>query len=99
MDHTLTRFFDLITDHSPAKTQLPSDQGTLINLYDYLSLNHESLSNHKVLKSEILQVFREIGNATSLTRLLEETMFLQKSRDKLLIHDIVSYGTIFINNY
>jgi hypothetical protein len=57
-----------------------------------LEKRQEKLISCKVLKSEILQAFREIGNAISLIRLIESNLSLQVSRDKIFINDVVSYG-------
>lgn len=99
MDHTLSRFFQLVLDHGPKKSQIPIDYDTVTStffltsaLYDFLSSEYEKLINHKALKSEVLQAFREIGNAIALTKQLEDAVIMQSNCDKILINDIISYG-------
>ena len=43
-------------------------------LFSYLEKKFETLASHKSLKSEILQAFREIGNAIMLVKCLEDCL-------------------------
>ena len=61
-------------------------------LFAFLHKRHDKLISFKVLKSEILQAFREIGNAVCLINFIEDSLCLESSNSKILIQDVVSYG-------
>lgn len=102
MDHTMNKFFDSITELCPYQTQIPLEHDNSASLFEYLVKEYNNLANYKLLKSEILQAFREIGNAVMVTKLLEETLSSEANRDKLLMQDIVSYepeANCFLNKF
>jgi hypothetical protein len=73
----------LLHDHG-----LDRATGDIRETYDHLYQTYIALIKFKELKSEILQGFRELGNAIVVTHLLEDHMRLQHTLSRNLIRDI-----------
>lgn len=63
--------------------------GDIRSIYDQLRQKYIDLISYKEFKSEILQGFREMGNAIVVIMLLEEHMRLKFNLSKNLIKDVI----------
>lgn len=93
IDHTMEKFVNSILELAPYPIQFPIEFDSLSAMYSFLENRHDKLINCKFLKSEILQAFREIGNAISIIKFIEDTLNFDTSTKKILINDVVSYDT------
>jgi Cytoplasmic Fragile-X interacting family len=71
VDQVMVQTIELIASSFKERQIFP---GTTKDIFDQLFVQYRSLIAYKEFKSEILQSFREIGNAIVVTQIIDEHM-------------------------
>lgn len=92
----MPKFFGHIANLTSTQINFPVERADFESQYLFQMQQYRELANYKELRGEILQVFREVGNAVCVTRVLEDIIVAETSLEQYLVQDIVPFSN-FIN--
>ncbi|KAJ3102395.1 Cytoplasmic FMR1-interacting protein 2 [Phlyctochytrium planicorne] len=72
--HTMTAYINVIQKGTPQSMRLPLFEYGTEGTYEYFLAHLKPLVTYKDLQPEVLQAFREVGNAVLLIRCLDEAL-------------------------
>lgn len=91
----MPKFFGHIANITNTSISFPVDRADFESQYLFQTQQYKELANYKELRGEILQVFREIGNAVCVTRVLEDIIVTETALEQYLVQDIVPFSISF----
>lgn len=88
----MPKFLGHISNLSKSSIRFPVERADFESQYEYQVQQYKELANYNELRGEILQVFREIGNAVCVTRVLEDIVIAETSLEQYLVQDVVPFS-------
>ncbi|OAJ36290.1 hypothetical protein BDEG_20482 [Batrachochytrium dendrobatidis JEL423] len=90
IQHTMNPYIDAIYTRSPMQVRSPSVSASLAGTFEYYNREYKPLIAYGDLKSEVLQAFREIGNATVTIKSINDHISVYNSLAKVSMQEFVA---------